>query len=190
MRLRANRGFTMVELMVTVAIVAVLAAIAFPSFEASMRSNRVATAGNELLASISLARSEAIRSPGGAALCASSDGSSCNGTSWGQGWIVWIDMDGDGLPTGANDRVVRYVQALPKVEFTATSPGGAIAAHFVRFDRGGRLVTTATGAASTCANSPVCVTIASEVCPTGNELRRQLMLNRTGQTRMEKTTCT
>lgn len=168
----------MVELMVTVAIVAILAAVALPGFESTMRSNRVATAGNELQTSISLARSEAMRSPGGAAICTSNDGTSCNGTSWDEGWMVWIDMDGDGLPTGVNDRVVRRVEPIRKVAFTATSPGGASAANLIRFDTRGRAN-----------NNQVRIGLQSEVCPAGQQLRRVFFLMPTGQTRVEKTAC-
>ena len=48
MSLRLSKGFTLVELMVTIAVVAILATIAFPSFQSTLRSNRIATAGNEM----------------------------------------------------------------------------------------------------------------------------------------------
>ncbi len=74
MSLRRADGFTLVELMVTVAMLAILSAIAFPSFQSTLRSNRVATATNEMIAAIALARSEAVRNNRGSSICASSDG--------------------------------------------------------------------------------------------------------------------
>src|SRR5690606_27267414 len=101
-----------------------LLTIGLPSFQGSLRSNRVATATNELMSSFALARSEAIRSPGGAAICSTEDGTTCGG-DWNDGWMVWIDMDGDGLPTGANDRVLRYIETNSKLDVTMAADGGA-----------------------------------------------------------------
>src|SRR5690606_41492187 len=100
MRWSRNSGFSIVELAVTVAVVAIVAAIAFPNFQSVIRSNRVASSSNELTASLSLARVEALRSPGGAGLCASSDGAAC-GTDWNAGWMAWVDTNGVGRATGA-----------------------------------------------------------------------------------------
>ena len=95
MSLRRQNGFTLVELMVTVAVLAIVAAIAFPSFQGTLRSNRVASANNEVLGLLSLARSEAIRSNRGGGVCGSSDGASCDG-SWSAGMLAFTDTDGDG----------------------------------------------------------------------------------------------
>lgn len=65
MSLRRQNGFTLVELMVTVAVLAILSTIAYPSFQSTIRSNRVATTTNELIASLALARSEAIKNTRG-----------------------------------------------------------------------------------------------------------------------------
>ena len=74
MSLRRSKGFTLVELMVTVAVLAILSTIAYPSFKSSIRSNRVATGGNEALALIALARSEGVRNKQGGGVCGSSTG--------------------------------------------------------------------------------------------------------------------
>lgn len=170
------QGFTLIELMVTIAVVAVLAALAFPSFQYSLRSNRTSTATNELMASLALARSEAVRSARGSGLCTSADGATCGGT-WNDGWIVWIDNDANGVPGGANDRIIRYTQAHDRLSVTATSSAGS--ATLVRFDPRGRVFD---------GNSRD-FTILPSPCPTGEKVQRHLTLSSTGQTRIAKETC-
>lgn len=166
----------MVEMMVVVAILAIVAAIAFPSFEATLRSNRVATTTNELLASFALARSEALRSPGGARVCTSNNGTSCTNTAWDQGWIVWIDIDGDGsLNTAAGDRVVRYSQAKPSVAITVAA--GATNLN-IPFDQRGFLL----GGQRT-------LSLASAQCPTNAPLVRTFTVKPTGGTAVARGTC-
>jgi prepilin-type N-terminal cleavage/methylation domain-containing protein len=60
-RLRFNAGFTLVELLVTIAVIAILATIAIPSFAETLIRNQTASQNNELVALIHLARNEAIK---------------------------------------------------------------------------------------------------------------------------------
>ena len=80
-------GFTIIELMVTLLVGAILLSIAVPSFRNFVQDSRLTTESNSLVYSLNLARSEAVKRDGGVKVCASSDGSSCGGT-WAQGWIV------------------------------------------------------------------------------------------------------
>lgn len=58
---RSVGGFTLVELIVTVAVLAILVGLAVPSFQTTMQRNRLATTSNELLAAVQASRSEALR---------------------------------------------------------------------------------------------------------------------------------
>jgi len=90
-------GFTIVEAMVTIAILAIMTSIALPSFTALIDSHRLATSANEALASMMLARSEAFRSGRRVVVCKSSDSSSCStSASWSDGWIVFVDDNANG----------------------------------------------------------------------------------------------
>jgi type IV fimbrial biogenesis protein FimT len=91
-------GFTLMELMVTIAIAAILMGIAIPSFIATIKSNRLTTQVNALVSSLNFARSEAIKRGLRVTLCKSGDGATCvaNATSdWSQGWIIFTDQDDD-----------------------------------------------------------------------------------------------
>lgn len=93
-------GFTLIELIVTLALMAIVAAIAVPGFADMVRSNRVAAQVNDFVSSLNIARSEAVKRGVPVALCASTnpnDGSpDCSGgTSWATGWIAFTNADGN-----------------------------------------------------------------------------------------------
>lgn len=80
-------GFTLVELMITIAVLAIVMAFAVPSFNDMTLGSKLRSQANDLVAGAALARSEAIKRNQPVSLCASSNGTSCTG-SWSQGWIV------------------------------------------------------------------------------------------------------
>jgi type IV fimbrial biogenesis protein FimT len=163
---RQVAGFTLLELMVTISIMAILLAVALPSFQGSLRSNRLATTSNELLASLSLARSEGIRSTRGGGVCASANGTSC-GADWNQGWMVWTEKDGDGVYDN-DETVVRDSQGKPQLQLTGS-------AATVAFDGRGR----STGGAATIGVVPEGVTTPV----------RCVEINITGQARVKQVAC-
>lgn len=94
--MRCN-GFTLVELVVTVAIAAIVVTLALPSFAETMRQSTVRSLGNDLMASLNLARTEAVRRGGGVSVQAAG-----SGTDWTQGWVV---VDGSGAVLARHDAV-------------------------------------------------------------------------------------
>lgn len=96
---KQTSGFTLLELMVTLAIVGVLAAIAGPSFSRMMAQNRLNNLVSEWRSAFYLAQKEAIRTKRPVQLCPSTDGATCNAgrVDYSQGWIVWQD---NGTPGG------------------------------------------------------------------------------------------
>jgi len=104
------RGLTLVELMITIAVASILLSLAVPSFTTSIRNNRMVTDINELHASLSLARSEAVKRDRNVTMCRSSNGSSCTG-NWQDGWIVFVDNNFNGA-VDAGDEILRQHGAL------------------------------------------------------------------------------
>lgn len=84
------RGFTLIEMLMTMAIAAILLTIGIPSFRYVTNSNRIAGELNGLLGDLQFARAEAIKEGRTVTVCVSSDGANCaNSTTWQSGWIVF-----------------------------------------------------------------------------------------------------
>ncbi|MFC4307619.1 GspH/FimT family pseudopilin [Steroidobacter flavus] len=117
MRLPSERGFTLIELLVTLSIAAILLAIAVPSYSGSRLNSQLRASSNDLIGSINLARSEAIKGGTSVTLCASSDGLTCSG-GWGNGWVVLRGAD-----------VLHTVSAIP-AGFQLTESSGTVTLQF------------------------------------------------------------
>ena len=105
-------GFTLIELMITLAIVAIVLAVGVPSFQEMMRNNRATANTNDFLGSLYLARSEAIKRGTGSrvVLCPGTQ-AGCSGSAWGSGWIVFVDAnDNGGWDTG--EQILRIHEKL------------------------------------------------------------------------------
>jgi type IV fimbrial biogenesis protein FimT len=105
------KGFTLIELMITLAIAAILLGLAAPSFNDLIKDNRLTTQINALSASLNLARSESIKRSLTVTVCKSTGGTQCGG-EWSDGWIVFEDSDGTDGNVDANDTIIRVNSAL------------------------------------------------------------------------------
>lgn len=105
-------GFTLLELIITVAVLAILVSVALPSFSAMIARNQITASGNDLIAGLQFARHEAVRRNAAVQVCASTDGQACSGA----GWNRWIVRTGSGavLRTG---KLSASVTALPEGVF-------------------------------------------------------------------------
>jgi type IV fimbrial biogenesis protein FimT len=96
-------GFTMVEMLMTMAIAAIVMALAVPSFRYVTNSNRIAGEINGLLGDLQFARAEAIKEGRTVTACVSTDGANCaNLTTWQKGWIVFSDPTNTGVPAAGS----------------------------------------------------------------------------------------
>jgi type IV fimbrial biogenesis protein FimT len=111
-RRQRGQGFTLIELMVTVAVIAIVAAVAMPGMVALVNSYRLTGASGELTAALQLARSEAIRRNARVTVCSSADGATCsNATAWAR-WIVVGRDNATGLPEVIRDETMQGAMQL------------------------------------------------------------------------------
>lgn len=107
---------TLIELMVTLSILGILMALAVPSFQAMIASSRLTTSSNDFLATLSQARSNAIKTGSRITICKSANGTQCaTSGDWEQGWIMFNDTTRSGTDASVDtgETIISSVPALP-----------------------------------------------------------------------------
>ncbi|MVF21369.1 prepilin-type N-terminal cleavage/methylation domain-containing protein [Methylocaldum sp. BRCS4] len=121
-----ENGFTLIELMVAVAVLAVTLTIGVPSFRETILNNRQTTQINELVADVGLARSEAIKRGIPVTLCKrNTSGNNCDSSAaWADGWIIFSDRNRNGVLDG-DDNLLQVKPPLASGT-TLTFSGGRV----------------------------------------------------------------
>ena len=121
-----SSGFSLLELLVALSIGSIILVVGVPSFKGTLDNQRMTSATNELVMSLNLAKSEAIKRVSYVSVCKSSNGVSCTaGTSWDDGWIVFANATVANLGSvDAGDEVIRVFPGL-RHDLTVT-PNGTI----------------------------------------------------------------
>lgn len=127
------RGFSLIEMLVVMTILAILLGIGVPNMAQYFASNRLNGASSDLFAMLNLARSEAMRR--GQMISMRHNGTA-GSRDWNSGWSMFVDADGDGV-LDAGEEVVRQGAASTG---TVTMFSSAAFATAITFDGGGRLV--------------------------------------------------
>jgi len=141
---KKQNAFTLIELIVTMVILAILAAIAAPSLAAMVANNRSASLGREIAAGINLARAEAIKRGGRVSICVSSNGASCAaaGTSWSAGWMIFVDSTTSAIGAPVVAIPIQHRQGDSRTSVTVVK--GSTAQSYLRFTSMGMLARAAT----------------------------------------------
>ncbi|MDT0140057.1 GspH/FimT family protein [Acidovorax sp. PRC11] len=170
------RGFTLVELMVTLAVVVVLLRICVPGFRSIQRNSELTSAANGLLASINAARTEAMKRNLRAAVVPA------DGSSWAGGWVVYVDIDGSDGFNAAKDLVVSTQPALASYFSMSGNNTAAGRSPYILFNGSGYPVTKDSAPTS------LSVAIARNdlADDPSREQTRRVVLSKTGRVRVCK----
>jgi type IV fimbrial biogenesis protein FimT len=175
-RKRAAAGFTLLEMLVSLAVVAVLVKVAVPSLNPVIESVKLSSATNLFVSGLILARGEAIKRNSRVALCKSLDGLSCAADGgWEQGWIVFHDANNNSLRENSESILRRAMPLSSSLRLTGNQNVG----RYVSFAPSGatKLISGGfqAGTLTVCRHS----TQAGEA--------RQIILNAVGRPRVQRT---
>lgn len=174
-----QRGFSLVELMITLAVMAILAGLAAPSFASFLRSNRVSSISMEMSAGIMMARSEAVKRGTRVTICKSGDtqngAPTCStnaAISWATGWLIFADGGTAGTVDGTDARI----KVVQPGALAAVTPSSGDFSDFFSFDSRGALEPKATASSLT-------LTVCLE------HIKRDIQVLPTGRVNTEAGTC-
>ncbi|MFK0571729.1 GspH/FimT family pseudopilin [Endozoicomonas sp.] len=167
-----SRGVSLLELLVSLSIAAILIAVSAPSMKTLIINNRVANVADEVFTSLVLARSEAIKRQRTVSLCSTIDDLTCDedDSGWHHGWLIFTDESDDGVLNG-NDQLLRRVAAQSDLISISWNRGFSL-----RFNSRGQ--TTQAGTFRVCDQSD------------SNNKVKAIVISMTGRTRTEdQSTC-
>lgn len=160
-----TKGFTLIELMVVIALVAILASLAAPSFQRSIAQRKVSEAASDLMISTLQARSAAITNNQQAIVQALVT------TDWSKGWRIYVDVDKDKTYTAGTDTLISTVsEKTGNVTTNELSPSNL---SLIGFNSTGYLLDSTAGR----------VVFSSTAIPS-NQYKKGIVFSRTGRVRL------
>lgn len=174
-----NKGFTLIELMITMVVAAIVLGIALPSFQTQLLNNRSVALGEDFATSINFVRSEAVKRATRVSLCASKDGATCAG-NWTDGFIAFVDIAT--TDKAAAPVVGTILRTWEKQDSNAviTVQSDADAVTFIRY--------TSLGALAKVKDKPL--EIKTELKKCSGKAARKVSIGLSGLVGVERTDCT
>lgn len=166
---KIQSGFTLIELMMTLAVAGVLMSIAIPNYRTFILNSRISAQANAFMAAIGMARSEAIKRATRVSICKSANNTTCTTSGdWAQGWIIFTD----GSTVGTKDGTDVIIQVRGPLAGTNTFIGNTNVVDFIAYGASG--FGTTPGTVSLCPPSPAAV------------VGRDIVISNTGRARVQK----
>lgn len=128
--IKINKGFTLIELMITVAIMSIMLTVGLPSFQSIIASSRLTSSANAMVSALQLARFEALKQHKTVTIRK-------KGTNWQDGWDVFVDRNENGN-IDSGEALVSYDKLSSAVTVTGN---GASYSNYVSYDASGRINT-------------------------------------------------
>lgn len=164
-----SRGLSLIEVLVVMAIAAVLLGVGVPNMQSFVLNNRLASSTHEFYSTLQFARSEAVRR--GQQITLVHNGTAGSG-NWGAGWTMFVDADRDGVQDAGEETL----RAGAPLEAPLTLYGNANFASFIAFDASGRLTTAGGGAFVVCHGA--------NLTESGQSRSRAVLVNGSGRVRL------
>lgn len=174
-----TKGFTLIELMITVAVAAIVLGIAIPSFQTQIRNNQSIALGEDFASAINFARSEAVKRATRVSLCASDDGESCGG-AWTDGFIAFIDTAATDTSTPPIVGTVLRTWEDVDINAVITVQSNGTSMEFIRY--------TSLGTAARVTNNPYVINASLKNC--SGSAARSISIGLSGMVSVQKATCT
>ncbi|BCE02884.1 GspH/FimT family pseudopilin [Marinicellulosiphila megalodicopiae] len=164
-------GFTLIELMVAIAIMAILVSIATPSYQSYIQAHQTGKIGSDLFSNLRTLRQTAISQASNVVICASTDQTTCSAdvdtaNNWAIGWIAFMDLNENNQRESVNEDILILQTSITDGQISLSSGG------ILSFDFRGEI------SASTQFN----------ICAANNEadLSRAIIVNKVGRVQMVK----
>ncbi|MEW5879562.1 MAG: GspH/FimT family pseudopilin [Pseudomonadota bacterium] len=164
----ANRGLSLIEVLIVMAIAAILLGIGVPNMQTFILNNRLASSTHEFYTALQFARSEAVRRQAQVTLV---HGGAAGSGNWGAGWTMCVDSNRDNACAGEETLRAGAPLAAP-----LTLYGNANFANFIAFDASGRLTTAGGGAFVICHGA--------NLVEDGQSRSRAVLVNGSGRVRL------
>ena len=117
-----QHGFSLIEVIVTMGIAAIVLSVGVPSFQSFIQNNRQTTSVNELATALRLARGTAVSLQVRIVVCKSNDGANCmTSGNWAQGWMVFADTNSNDTHDGGEDILRVHGAIHSNISFTGNT---------------------------------------------------------------------